>query len=313
MRKFRELAIVIPYFKINYFDELLSSLENQTCQDFNVYIGDDCSIDSPTFIIDKYKDNINIFYQRFESNLGKTDLVAQWERCMELLDDEKWVWVLPDDDIPSANVVEEFYKGLELKEESDIKVFRMGMSIINEHGQVIKELKQTNPLLESNLEFYLRLLKGETSASLGDNIFNRESLEKNGGFIKFPKAWGSDHATVLSVSQAGSIYFLPTSRLYFRMSGENISSDISDGAIKLDARIQFVNWLKINESIFPTKPNKDFYKLFYWKGEHYVLYEWPFSFKVLTLLYQLRKICFESRNILFILKLFFKKVELLKK
>ncbi len=308
MKEFKELAIVIPYFKINYFEELLSSLEGQTCKDFNVYIGDDCSLDSPVSLINKYKNRINIYYRRFEKNLGAVDLVAQWQRCLDLVGEERWVWVLPDDDVPSPNVVEEFYSGLELIEKSDIKVFRMGMSIINEHGKVIKELNQTNPLLESNLEFYLRLLKGKTSASLGDNIFNRESLEKHGGFIKFPKAWGSDHATVLSVSQGGCICFLPESRLYFRMSGENISSIISDGAIKLGARLQFINWLKANEHIFPSKPNKEFYKLFYWKGEYYVLYEWAFSFKVLTLLYQLRKICFESSSLTFVFKILIKKL-----
>ena len=312
MKKFRELAIVIPYFKINYFDELLRALENQTCKDFNVYIGDDCSVDSPIDVISKYKGRINIFYQKFENNLGSSDLVAQWERCLKLLDNESWVWVLPDDDIPSPNVVEEFYNNLELTDKHNIKIFRMGMSIIDENGKIIKKLNQTNPLLESNLEFYSRLMKGETSASLGDNIFNRSSLDKSGGFINFPKAWGSDHATVLSVAQGGNICFLPTSRLYFRMSGENISSDVSDGAIKLGARIQFVSWLKSNESIFPTKPEKEFYKLFYWKGEYYVLYEWAFSIKVLILLYQLRKKCFGSGSLLSILKISFQKIGFLK-
>jgi len=138
-------------------------------------------------------------------------------------------------------------------------------------------------------------------------------LDKHGGFVNFPKAWGSDHATVLSTSQGGNIYFLPESRLYFRMSGVNISSDITDGWIKLTARIQFVNWLKENESIFPSKPKKHFYKLFYWKGEYYVLYEWVFSFKILVLLYKLRNVCFGTNNLLPILKIFFQKMKVLKK
>ena len=38
-----ELAIVIPAYKIMYFDQALSSIANQTCKDFTLYIGDDSS------------------------------------------------------------------------------------------------------------------------------------------------------------------------------------------------------------------------------------------------------------------------------
>ncbi len=50
----KKLAIVIPYFKISYFEELLLSLSQQTVQEFNLYIGDDNSPDSPYKIIKKF-------------------------------------------------------------------------------------------------------------------------------------------------------------------------------------------------------------------------------------------------------------------
>ena len=33
-------------------------------------------------IAEKYRDRINIIYRRFPENLGKTDLLAHWERCI---------------------------------------------------------------------------------------------------------------------------------------------------------------------------------------------------------------------------------------
>jgi len=307
-----KLAITIPYYKIGHFREVLEALAKQTNQNFNVYIGDDCSPDDPTKIIDKYKDKLNISYTRFEKNLGGISLPKQWDRTTYLNKGEEWLWVLPDDDIPSSNCVEEFYKALPNVEEYDIKIFRMPLKFIDGEGMSIDDPVHTDPLLEDNLSFYNKVIRGSARSSLGDNIFHRQTFEESGAFVDFPKSWGGDHATVLKVSSGGNLYFLEKASLSFRMSGDNISSETSDGVIKMRSRIQFAKWLKNNEHIFPEKPDSDFYKYFYWKGEYYVLNEWEFSLVLLKELYTLRKICFGSVNVLPILKVLFQKIGLIK-
>jgi len=37
------LAIVVPYYKLTFFEETLKSLKSQTNKKFKVYIGDDAS------------------------------------------------------------------------------------------------------------------------------------------------------------------------------------------------------------------------------------------------------------------------------
>lgn len=49
-RKF-PLSIVIPYYKIDYFEETITSLKNQTDKRFNLYIGNDFSPNDPLPII----------------------------------------------------------------------------------------------------------------------------------------------------------------------------------------------------------------------------------------------------------------------
>jgi len=305
------IAVVIPYFKLNYFKNLLDALSYQSNSNFKVYVGDDCSPDCPVKRIEEYKNKLNIVYKKFEKNIGHTSLTRHWERCVELIEDEEWVWILPDDDLPSKNCVEEFYKALPVVKEKNIRVFRFPLKRIDGHGKIINHGNEDNPEFENNFDFYTRILKGKTSSSLGDNIFSRKHLNESGGFVDFPKAWGSDHATVLNVSSKGNIYYLDKAVFYFRMSGENISSDNSDGVIKLKSRILFAKWLKRNEHIFPSKPNQEFYQFFYWKGEYYVLNEWGFSLHMLVLLYQLRRICFRSRNILPIVKVVLKKCRII--
>jgi len=304
-----QLAIVIPFFKLDYFEEVLKSLVNQTVTKFNVYIGNDCSKDSPLKLIDNYKNQLQLTYKEYKNNLGLNDLVAQWHRCLDLVESEEWVWFLPDDDIPSSNVVEEFYKGIVYQSKYNIKVFRMGLKIINKNKEIMRINNLHAPKIEDNLSFYKRVASGEDSSTLGDNIFNKQCLLNSGGFVNFPKAWGSDHATILQTASGGKIYFLSKAFLRFRMSGNNISSETSDGLLKLNARIEFVNWLKLNENIFPSKPDIEFYKLVYWKAEYYIINEWDFNLKLFITLYKLRRICFLSGNLVPIASVFIKKIK----
>ena len=303
-----QLAIVIPFYKISFFEETLKSLAAQSDKRFNLYIGDDASFESPRKFIEKYQGQLNITYRRFEDNLGASDLVGQWHRCLDLTANEEWVCVLPDDDTFSNNVVEEFYKALCLVDIHQIKVFRFPMSMVDEKGKTTQTYCLKEALVETNLSFYESVVRGKTPATLGDNIFHKKSLLEQGGFVSFPQAWGSDHATVLRASQGGKIFNLKNAHLYFRMSGENISSNRSDGLIKLDARIAFSKWLKNNEKIFPHTPSEEFYKYFYWKVEEYILKEWAFDIRLFYKLYILRRICFDSNNILPILKILFQRV-----
>jgi hypothetical protein len=73
------LAIIIPFYKLTFFDETLQSLANQTDKHFKVYIGDDASLEK----LFKYKGKFDFVYQRFETNLSGISLTQQWERCID--------------------------------------------------------------------------------------------------------------------------------------------------------------------------------------------------------------------------------------
>lgn len=57
-----KLAIVIPYYKIDYFEETIKSVAQQTDRNFMLYIGNDKSPDNPLPVIEisSKKTNINI-------------------------------------------------------------------------------------------------------------------------------------------------------------------------------------------------------------------------------------------------------------
>ena len=138
-----KLAIIIPAYKACFFREVLDSIVRQSNRDFTVYIGDDASPDDLESIVSDYKDKLDIFYFRFEQNWGGRDLVAHWERCIEL-SDEPLVWLFSDDDLMPPDAVERVIKGWKKSGECDA-VFRFPLAIVDAYG----ELKYTNPPFET--------------------------------------------------------------------------------------------------------------------------------------------------------------------
>ena len=214
-----KLAIVIPYFKRDFFEETLSSLTSQTNKQFHVYIGNDSSPDDPEEIINKYRESLEITYKSFDRNLGRVDLTAQWDRCINMIKDESWIMILGDDDRLSPEVVSSFYRCNKDIEENS-KLVRFASKILFSDGSSSEVYK--HPKLENAGESFLRRYYGETRSSLSEYIFFRPSYEKY-GFYNYPLAWHSDDRAWLEFSESKPIYSINEAIVYFRHSNVHIT------------------------------------------------------------------------------------------
>ena len=64
------IAIVIPAYKATFLSATLDSIAAQSCKNFTLYVGDDCSPEPIGCIVEAYRDKINMVYRRFDSILG---------------------------------------------------------------------------------------------------------------------------------------------------------------------------------------------------------------------------------------------------
>lgn len=245
------LAIVIPYFKLTFFEETLQSLANQSDKRFKVYIGNDASPEDPKVLLDKYQDKFNFVYHRFETNLGGLSLVQQWHRCISHIQDEKWLLVLGDDDVLQDNFVAAFYENMNEVNSLNINVIRYATVVINEKGQEISKI-HIHPKLETSIDFLIRKLKGGTRSSLSEFVFRRAIFDK----VKFkdlPLAWFSDYLAVLEISNFFTMFTINDSKVYFRHSGLNITSKRDNLITKNIATFQFYYYLLNQKKAFFSK------------------------------------------------------------
>lgn len=232
------LAIIIPFYKISYFDKTVASLLSQTNKNFTVYIGNDASPDDPTSIIKQLDGIINYRYKRFSDNMGSTSLVAQWNRCIAMMEDEPWFMILGDDDYLSEDFVESFYQSLTVADKHHINVIKSAQKWVDEDNQSINEKTQYPEISDAAQHFEDKYL-GRSRMSLSELIFRKEAFDKT-GFINLPMAWWSDVLAFLDVSSFGKVFFMQQSTVYVRISAESISGSESNMAEKRMVQVQFL-------------------------------------------------------------------------
>lgn len=250
----KKLAIVIPAYKIDFFELSLKSIVNQSCLDFNLYIGNDASNSDFETIINKYEGLITIIYKRFNYNLGGKDLVAHWERCIDMVSDEEWVWLFSDDDVMEKDCVLNFYEAL--NEAPDYDLFHFNVVQISNNNEILciePDFPQTFPISE----FISKRLNRQIMSLVVEYIFRKERYFQCQQFQKFDLAWGSDDATWIKIGSDKGIRNIPKSKVKWRRSDVNISCNIEKSILmrKYNSRINFCLWLNdfiIKKEILPN-------------------------------------------------------------
>ncbi|MDR5589695.1 glycosyltransferase family 2 protein [Christiangramia sp. SM2212] len=229
-----ELAIVIPYYKMLFFERTIASLAEQTNKNFKVYIGNDGSPEDPSECIENFCDTLDITYKYFPDNLGGYSLTRQWDRCIELMGSENWILILGDDDYLSPNFVQNFYNHLAKIESLNIKVVRSASKIVSQDG--ISKI-HSFPEIESSIDhFYNRYFKSSRS-SLSEYIFSKDVYDKK-GFRDLPLAWGVDTLAWIEFTEGKHIFTINESIAYIQISEQSISGNSDLDELKIMARYQ---------------------------------------------------------------------------
>lgn len=235
------LAFIIPAYKGKFLAATLTSLAEQTNRNFSVYIGDDTSPDELLEVIEPFRDRLNLHYQHFSDNLGQDSLVKQWERCVDL-SNEEFFCLLADDDVIDSNCVAGFYAELEKSNEL-YDVYNFGQAIIDGHGQLISYIANP-PQTETDVDFLYNRLRLNRTSFISAYIIRREAYLREKGFVEFPLAWFSDDASIIRFANLTGIRGIPGTLAYWRLSGQNISSaDEETYWIKITATLGYLQWL----------------------------------------------------------------------
>lgn len=231
------ITVALPAFKSRYLKEAVSSLLAQTYADFELVVVDDASPEDLASVLAEFPDS-RIKYHRNPMNLGGKNLVANWNRCLELAKGD-WFVLASDDDVYHPEFLAEMVE-LSGKYPS-VDIFHSRVSVIDSHG-LVRDFTSGCPEWESAADFLWHRLKRLRLGFIPEFCFRTSALCEIGGFIDFAAAWGSDVATCAKVGERHGIVASNRTLLSWRRSGMNIStSDLYLGQ-KLKGLDEFLAW-----------------------------------------------------------------------
>lgn len=235
-------TFLLPAFKARYFEESLRSILDQSYQDFNVIVSDDCSPDNMKSIVDKFDDK-RLTYRRNDTNFGLEHLVDHWNLLVGLADSD-YIILASDDDVYDQNYLEQIDNLI--RRYPSINIFRPLMRHIDSADTLIRFEKLIGKELLSLEDYLNEFLRGNLFSGLQQFVFNRKALSDIGGFVQFPAAWYSDDATVYSLARDG-IVIVNEVLFSMRISGVSISSNTYSPKVvwcKVRASICFIKHLR---------------------------------------------------------------------
>ena len=164
------ISIILPNFNhASFLKERLDSIFNQTYQNFELIILDDCSTDTSLEILEKYKNHSKVSHFIInKQNSGSPFL--QWQKGLKLAKGD-FIWIAESDDFCDLNFLESNLKCLE---SADVAVAKT-IAFLNE----AKNNKVTHPAFNSNKQanpiLYCPILNVSSvlfKASLLDNVLD---------------------------------------------------------------------------------------------------------------------------------------------
>ncbi|WP_158027189.1 glycosyltransferase family 2 protein [Labilibacter marinus] len=213
------ISIGIPTFKSDFLHEAIDSVLSQTYSNIEIIVVNDQSPEDIGSIVKSYSDS-RIRYFVNDQNLGKEDLVANWNKCLSYARGEYFA-LLCDDDVYSPNFIKEMYE-LAIKYPST-NVFRARVEIVDENSEII-DFYPNLPSWQSMADYMWHVFNGYGCQTVTEFMYRREHINRLGGYVSLPLGWYSDFLSTYIFSQKGGIASSSNFLVKFRMSGQNITS-----------------------------------------------------------------------------------------
>lgn len=166
-----KVSVIIPnYNHAPYLKQRIDSVLNQTFQDFEVIILDDCSTDNSWEVIKDYENHPNIIHiERNKVNSGSPFM--QWTKGIELTKGE-WIWIAESDDWAESNLLETLIN--EIGENPQVPLF---------HVQSYTHFSPTETIIKKHFE-----ITGVYNFNDYSRTFFKYNLFPNASAVLFKKS-----------------------------------------------------------------------------------------------------------------------------
>jgi glycosyltransferase involved in cell wall biosynthesis len=222
-----KVSVIVPNFNHSKFlKQRLESVFNQTYQNFEVILLDDCSTDDSVNVLKEYSNHPKVSHFTVnQENSGST--FKQWKKGINLAKGE-YIWIAETDDWCEVSFLEELISAI--SNYNTISIAFCGTYLVSLDGDIVKEVKWAKPIEIFDSKFFLERYLSRTNSILNASmvIFKRDSFQKIDYDLSSLRYCGDWMSYVHMASFGGDILRVGKTLNYFRQPGEKLSWRLSN-------------------------------------------------------------------------------------
>lgn len=242
-----KVSVIVPnYNHAPYLKQRLDSIFNQTFQDLEVIILDDCSTDNSKEIIEQYQSNPKVSHIVYnETNSGSP--FKQWAKGFDLAQGE-FIWIAESDDWADINFLNEVLSNLQANSQIVLCFCESIWSYTNE--QVKKTLFADSQTF-NGFDFLRHFMVEKNSICNASSVVFRKSALANVSAEYQTFKGSGDWQFWLELCMQGMIHYLAKPLNYFRQHQTNTTNNQKINGNAYKEMIKIFNFLKKQKAISP--------------------------------------------------------------
>lgn len=276
------VSVIIPnYNHALFLEQRIESVLNQTYQDFELILLDDCSTDSSREIIERYRNHPRVSQIVYNSK-NSGSVFKQWVKGIEYSKGD-YIWIAESDDYASEFFLEETIKVLE--QDARFGMVFTDSNTVNTEGEILKTTSSSKKESYDQLEFYHQKINKDNVSyflvaelvieNASSVVFRKETLFTLDfhELVKFVNT--GDRFVYIGMAQISTIVYLPQLLNYMRTHEHNTTKkSFENGHIHRD-RLRVLNYYFhfITGSVALFEKVNCFYREHFLSFIHYGSYE----------------------------------------
>jgi glycosyltransferase involved in cell wall biosynthesis len=221
------VSVIVPnYCHAPYLEQRIESILQQTFQDFELILLDDCSTDGSREILERYRNHpkvSGIFYN--ERNSGSP--FKQWKKGLSKATGD-YVWIAESDDFSSPCFLERCVRILDTR--PDCSIVFTSSYIVDSHSRTIREEAPVKYPKHKQIRFgsrfflYRFLCPRNTIYNAGMALVRRSALPAGDNYTQY-RYCGDWLFWIQIVSGGGNVVYLAEPLNYYRVHDSNTTAE----------------------------------------------------------------------------------------
>lgn len=251
------VSVIIPnYNHAIYIEQRIETVLNQTFQDFELIVLDDCSTDTSREILDKYNNHPKIRLLYNEQNSGS--VFKQWEKGINLAKGE-FIWIAESDDYAENTFLEKLVPIIH--SDNEIGLIYSDSYIVIDNSPCYTSSKDKNRRFNSTKWSQSYVVQGREE--IKETLVKRCSIN-NASAVLFKKSAlqsifplpynyknSGDYFIYIAIANTYKIGYVPEILNYFRYHTNNTFKPI--GSTFINEHFEIYSWLYTNSSKYIEK------------------------------------------------------------